>query len=72
MRVLLFGNLAESLGSSELILKGEMRISELRTHLAPQVGSLAYAVAINGRVESEDHLIPANAEVALLPPFSGG
>lgn len=72
MRVLLFGNLAERIKEAELRLEGEMRVSELRALLAPRVGSLPYAVAINGRVESEDRWIPQDAEVALLPPFSGG
>jgi molybdopterin converting factor small subunit len=72
MRVLLFGNLAERFGSSELEIEGEFRISELRAHLATQAGALPYAVAINGRVENEDRVIPSDAEVALLPPFSGG
>ncbi len=72
MRVLLFGNLAEHVGQSELVFEGEMRISELRARLRPLSGTLPYAVAINGRIEDEDRVIPLDAEVALLPPFSGG
>lgn len=75
IKVLAFGMVAEVLGQSELELKGFPNTEILLGYLQqqyPDLKSMKFSIAVNQKQVLGNHPIPNNAEVALLPPFSGG
>lgn len=75
IKILLFGQLAETLGSKELQLEGYGDTVSLITALHQQFPLLAtskYVVAVNQEMISGNTSLTENSIVALLPPFSGG
>lgn len=79
IRVLAFATASDALGWSEreLELPGGSRVADLRVRLEGDHPKIArhwprLAVAVNGRLASPDQELPEGAEVALLPPVSGG
>jgi molybdopterin synthase catalytic subunit/molybdopterin converting factor small subunit len=79
IRLLAFASAADALGSGELALElpDGSRISDLRARLDrdhPQLAPLwsRLAVAVDGRIVPAETLLQEGAEVALLPPVSGG
>jgi len=60
----------------DMTIPSGITVGELRTHLLeiyPALnGQLAYAVAVNQNYAQNDEVIPSNAEVAIIPPVSGG
>lgn len=74
-KVLLFGQLAEIIGSKELEIDGCVDTASLITELRQQFPALAqskYVIAINQEMISGNTILSENSIVALLPPFSGG
>lgn len=52
-----------------------IRVSDIRTKLnglAPELIPMNYAIAVNQKYTTDDLLIPDGAEIAILPPVSGG
>src|SRR5215210_6293701 len=79
IRLLAFATAADALGTieTELDIPEGSRVADLRERLDRDHPGLAplwphLAVAIDGRVVSSDALLKDGAEVALLPPVSGG
>lgn len=79
IRLLAFASAGDALGTGEMDLElpEGSRVSELRERLDrdfPKLGPLwsRLAVAVDGRVVSPDEPLHEGAEVALLPPVSGG
>ncbi len=75
LRVILFGQLSEITGSSNLLLESITDIKGLREALHKQYPSLAnmkYIIAVDKKVIDGDMLLDEKNTVALLPPFSGG
>lgn len=79
IRLLAFASAADALGSSELELEmpEASRIADLKSRLDrehPAIGPLwgRLAVALDGRIASLEEPLHDGAEVALLPPVSGG
>jgi MoaE-MoaD fusion protein len=77
VRVLPFGILKESLGSSPfaLDLPTGATVADLLARLgtqAPAVESLRIAVSVNAEYAERAHILSENDEVGLLPPVSGG
>lgn len=77
--ILLFARLRELAGTDRLILPIPVASNarELRRCLSRQVPSASdliarCAVAINGVYVSDDSAIPEGAEIAFIPPVSGG
>lgn len=61
----------------ELSWSPRMSVTDLRNTLCTQYPSIATLLtrsnlAVNDQIVSDDATIPDNAEVALLPPVSGG
>ncbi|HMQ69378.1 MAG TPA: MoaD/ThiS family protein, partial [Ignavibacteria bacterium] len=73
----LFGILADKTGSSEIefeidnTVDAETLLTKINKKF-PEFEKTNYAVAVNKKVVSGDHLITSNDEIALLPPFAGG
>lgn len=75
MRVLAFGKIAEIVGKQEIQIENlpntEVLLGYLRQQY-PQLQQLKFTLAVNKKQVSGNMEIPRDAEVALLPPFSGG
>ena len=76
IRVLLFANLQEEVGRSELqIEKENITVAELKDIVATEYNVPVLApimVAINEEYANEDDKIQSGDVVALIPPVSGG
>ena len=79
MRVLLFARARDLAGgaSIEVALPAGVTVGELRRRLAEQHPRLAglvdrCAIAVNNEYAEDAAPLPTNAEVALVPPVSGG
>ena len=79
IRLLAFASAGDALGATELELEvpDGSRVADLRIRLDreyPKLGPLwpRLALAVDGRIVSEDAPLVDGAEVALLPPVSGG
>lgn len=70
-----FGMVAEKIGTAELTMDHFQDSGSLLDALKlkfPELQSLKFSLAINKKLISAKQEIPENAEIALLPPFSGG
>ena len=79
VRVRLFARARDLAGSDrlEIELPASATVGELRrrlTELLPALGSLVEhsALAVNDEFAGDSLILPVDAEVALLPPVSGG
>ncbi len=75
LKVILFGQLSEITGTSNILLERITDIKGLREALHKQYPSLAtmkYIIAVDKKVIDGDMLLDEKNTVALLPPFSGG
>ena len=79
IRLIAFASAGDALGRSEMDLEmpDGSRVADLRARLDhdyPGLGPLwpRLAVAVDGRIASGDEALADGAEVALLPPVSGG
>ena len=79
VRVLAFASASDALGAGEreIELPDGADVASLRAELVrrhPELGALwsRLAVAVDGEIAGPDAEIPDGAEVALLPPVSGG
>ncbi|SCB01719.1 Molybdopterin synthase sulfur carrier subunit [Bacillus mycoides] len=76
IRVLLFANLQEEAGTSEVqIEKENITVAELKDIVAKEYNvpvSAPIMVAINEEYANEDDTIHTGDVVALIPPVSGG
>jgi len=75
IKVLLFGQLAEIIGNSEIFLE-DISDSEMLTKTLhqryPDLANSKYAMALDNKVVSANTTLSDNSTIALLPPFSGG
>ncbi len=77
MKVLLFARARDLIGADCIDMDGPTTVGELRRHLVqrfPKAAGLIEksAFAINDEFADDAAPIPPGAEVALLPPVSGG
>ncbi len=75
VKVLIFGQLTDITGLSELSLNDISTSGELIETLIQKYPLLAhskYVIALDKKVINQDTALLNNSTVALLPPFSGG
>ncbi|WP_291786059.1 MoaD/ThiS family protein [Cecembia sp.] len=75
IKIRAFGMIAEKLGADCLDLDSIPTTEVLRGYLYqqfPELEKMKFGIAINKKLVSGNQPIPNEAEVALLPPFSGG
>jgi len=77
MTVLLFARIRDQLGTDRITVADAATVGEVRLGLMKQYPQLAGIVeksvfAVNNEFADDDVAIPHGAEVALLPPVSGG
>ena len=74
-KIKVFGQLAEITGTAEITLPKSSTTADLKKNILenyPALASFSFMIAVDKSVLQGDALIPDNAEIALLPPFSGG
>jgi molybdopterin synthase sulfur carrier subunit len=79
MEVLLFGIAREIVGAETLVIPHEAGVKDvaslrawLSLHYPQFKGLSSLAVAIDSEYAEDDQLLGENAEIALIPPVSGG
>jgi molybdopterin converting factor small subunit len=79
VRLLAFASASDALGAAErdLELAPGDRVGDLKRVLLARFPALApllprLAIAVDGEVAGDDRVLAGDAEVALLPPVSGG
>lgn len=77
VRILLFAGLAEACGARALELSlelpataAELRRAAVARH--PQLAGRTFRISVNARYAAEQDPVPPGAELAFLPPVSGG
>lgn len=75
MNIKIFGQLTDITGNSSVTLEDvadtDILIRQLQLKY-PGLLHAKYAVAVNKQIIQRTTVLPQDAEVALLPPFSGG
>jgi len=79
IKVLFFATLRDNIGARtlELELPAQATVAELKELLVKKYPKLSPArqtimVAVNREYAADEQIVPADAEVALFPPVSGG
>jgi molybdopterin synthase sulfur carrier subunit len=75
IKLLLFGQIEEIVGSKELIFEGYADTASLIAELHQRFPALVqskYVIAVNQEMITGNASLSENSIVALLPPFSGG
>ena len=73
--IIAFGQMAELTGNSGWKMNDITDIASLKQRIEstyPATKNINYLVAVDKKIINGNVEIPANATVALLPPFSGG
>jgi molybdopterin synthase sulfur carrier subunit len=75
IKVLLFGMIKDIVGDNTIAVNEVNDTNELINKLHsmfPPLAGAQYIIAVNRDIIQENTALQQNAEVALLPPFSGG
>lgn len=76
MNIKIFGKLTDIFQSESYQIKEKVNtvsnLKELLENYFPELKTLNYLIIVNNINTKESDRIPEGAEVALLPPFSGG
>lgn len=75
INIIAFGKIADLMPGREWKMEGINSTGALRDKLEkdyPALKDLPYLVAVNRQITSGDQPFTPGAEVALLPPYSGG
>jgi molybdopterin synthase sulfur carrier subunit len=75
MNILLFGQLADATGVRMLQVGPQHDTDELIRQIqlvCPSLRGLVYNLAVNRNIIQSNTVLTPDAEIALLPPYSGG
>jgi molybdopterin converting factor small subunit len=75
VQIMIFGQLADITGTSELILHDipdTDSLQETLHKLYPALANTKYAIAMNKKTIQGNTILSGDTNIALLPPFSGG
>ncbi len=75
LKIKAFGKVGEIVDSQEIDIEhvsDSATLLEILKEKYPKLAEITFSLAINKRLVNGNTLIPENAELALLPPFSGG
>lgn len=75
IKILAFGKIADVTGQKEMKWKGISTTTSLKEKLEqefPDLQKMKYQLAVNKKLANGDTPLEDQAEVALLPPYSGG
>ncbi len=74
-KLLIFGELKAYVSPQDVIVEMGQSVAEFRTQLMqqfPELQQKTFAIAVNQKIAKDEDPIPEHAEIALMPPFSGG
>jgi molybdopterin converting factor small subunit len=75
MKILLFGELTDIIGSSSIEIDISDDIDELKNIIHqkfPSLQNFKYQIAVNSSLITKNISLNETDEIALLPPFAGG
>jgi molybdopterin synthase sulfur carrier subunit len=75
MEIKIFGQLKDVFLRENISIEKVDDVEALKNHLNklyPRLSGKSFVVAVNRKVTHENILLENDAEIALLPPFSGG
>lgn len=75
VKIMAFGKIADIVDRNEWKWEGVKNTEALRERLEndfPQLQGMRYLIAVNKKIATSETLLQDQAEIALLPPFSGG
>lgn len=76
IQIKIFGKLTELFGTDTYSTSFDKKtVAELKAQLHntfPTLATMTYLVVVNNQKANDDTIIPVNASLALLPPYSGG
>jgi len=75
MNIKVFGQLTDIFKQENIAVENAVDVEELKNHLInsyPALREKTFAIAVNKKIIHKNISLPENAEIALLPPFSGG
>ena len=75
IKMKIFGQLAEIIGSDQITVKDMEDTDQLVRYLKvlhPQLGEIKFSIAVDKKIIEENTILTGNSVVALLPPYSGG
>jgi molybdopterin synthase sulfur carrier subunit len=75
LTVMIFGQLEDAVGATSISIPCIKDTDELRAHLVsafPALKDKKFMIAVDQVMARERTAIGKNAQIALLPPFSGG
>ncbi len=70
-----FGQLTDKTGCNSILMDNPGTITEFRNLVIKQYPNLSnakFTIALNNKIALDNEVIPKNAKLALMPPFSGG
>ena len=75
MNIKVFGQLTDVFHGENIVIENAADITELKNQLVdlfPALSEKTFVIAVNKKIIHENLPLAHNAEIALLPPFSGG
>ncbi len=75
MNIKVFGQLTDIFKQENVSVERAADVEELKNHLIdsfPALAGKSFVVAVNKKIVHQNISLTENAEIALLPPFSGG
>jgi molybdopterin converting factor small subunit len=75
MNIKVFGQLTDVFHGENIIIENAADVTELKNRLIdsyPALSGKTFVIAVNKKIIHENLPLTQNAEIALLPPFSGG
>ncbi|MCX6181980.1 MAG: MoaD/ThiS family protein [Bacteroidetes bacterium] len=75
IQIMAFGKVAEIIGSVNFTMQHIASTNLLKEYLLqlfPELSKVKFAMAVNKKLITTDTAIDVSANIALLPPFSGG
>ena len=75
MNIKVFGQLTDIFKGENINIENAADLTELKNRLIdsyPALSGKTFVIAVNKKIIHENISLTQNAEIALLPPFSGG
>lgn len=75
MNIKVFGQLTDVLQGENITIENAQDVNELKRQLIrafPALSEKTFVIAVNKKITHENLPLTPDAEIALLPPFSGG
>ena len=75
IEVIFFGQLTDKTGCTSILMDNPGTIADFKKLVIEKYADLSnakFTIALNNKIALDNEVIPENAKLALMPPFSGG